>query len=148
MVTKKTSQTLDVNELVGKPTPAAASTPAAEENAPAPVEPTAPAAPAPVHHMPVRPHRIHIGGERAGDNTMPSANQNYTNQYPQQQNNTPTEEVKGFLDSQPEGHGFLRPKFIHSSRDIYISQSQIRRFMLRAGAVSYTHLTLPTKRTV
>jgi transcription termination factor Rho len=132
MVTKKTSQTLDVNELVGKPTPAAASTAAAKESAPAPVEPTAPAAPAPVHHTPVRPHRIHIGGERAGDNTMPSANQNYTNQYTQQ-NNTPTEEVKGFLDSQPEGHGFLRPKFIHSSRDIYISQSQIRRFMLRPG---------------
>jgi transcription termination factor Rho len=45
----------------------------------------------------------------------------------------PTETVKGFLDIQLEGHGFLRPKFIPSSRDIYISQSQIRRFMLRAG---------------
>lgn len=47
--------------------------------------------------------------------------------------NTPTEEVKGYLDIQPEGHGFLRPKFIPSNRDIYISQSQIRRFMLRGG---------------
>ncbi len=46
---------------------------------------------------------------------------------------TPTETVVGYLDVQPEGHGFLRPKFIPSSRDIYISQSQIRRFMLRAG---------------
>jgi len=46
---------------------------------------------------------------------------------------TPTETVQGYLDVQPEGHGFLRPKFIPSSRDIYISQSQIRRFMLRAG---------------
>lgn len=45
----------------------------------------------------------------------------------------PTEAVKGYLDVQPEGHGFLRPKFTPSSRDIYISQSQIRRFMLRAG---------------
>lgn len=45
----------------------------------------------------------------------------------------PTEEVKGYLDIQPEGHGFLRPKFIPSSRDIYISQSQIRRFLLRGG---------------
>lgn len=45
----------------------------------------------------------------------------------------PTEEVKGYLDIQHEGHGFLRPKFIPSNRDIYISQSQIRRFMLRAG---------------
>lgn len=45
----------------------------------------------------------------------------------------PTEEVSGILDTQPEGHGFLRPKFIPSSRDVYISQSQIRRFMLRPG---------------
>jgi transcription termination factor Rho len=45
----------------------------------------------------------------------------------------PTETVVGFLDIQPEGHGFLRPKFIPSSRDIYISQSQIRRFLLRGG---------------
>ncbi|MEK9176547.1 MAG: transcription termination factor Rho [Patescibacteria group bacterium] len=42
-------------------------------------------------------------------------------------------EVSGYLDIQPEGHGFLRPKFIPSARDIYISQSQIRRFMLRGG---------------
>ncbi len=42
-------------------------------------------------------------------------------------------EVSGILDIQPEGHGFLRPKFIPSSRDVYISQSQIRRFMLRPG---------------
>ncbi len=45
----------------------------------------------------------------------------------------PTEQVSGILDIQPEGHGFLRPKFIPSSRDIYISQSQIRRFLLRPG---------------
>ena len=45
----------------------------------------------------------------------------------------PTQEVSGILDIQPEGHGFLRPKFIPSQRDIYISQSQIRRFMLRSG---------------
>ncbi len=45
----------------------------------------------------------------------------------------PTEEVSGILDVQPEGHGFLRPKFIPSSRDVYISQSQIRRFLLRPG---------------
>jgi transcription termination factor Rho len=48
-------------------------------------------------------------------------------------NEGPTEPVKGFLDIQFEGHGFLRPKFIPSGRDIYISQSQIRRFMLRPG---------------
>lgn len=51
--------------------------------------------------------------------------------YPNHQG--PTEEVSGILDVQPEGHGFLRPKYIPSSRDIYISQSQIRRFLLRPG---------------
>ncbi|MBI2049691.1 transcription termination factor Rho [Candidatus Roizmanbacteria bacterium] len=50
-----------------------------------------------------------------------------------QQSATPTQEVVGILDIQPEGHGFLRPKFIPSSKDIYISQSQIRRFLLRPG---------------
>lgn len=45
----------------------------------------------------------------------------------------PTQEVAGYLDTQPEGHGFLRPKFVPSHRDIYISQSQIRRFLLRPG---------------
>lgn len=53
--------------------------------------------------------------------------------YPPAPQSAPTEIVRGFLDIQIEGHGFLRPKFIPSSRDIYISQSQIRRFMLRPG---------------
>lgn len=48
-------------------------------------------------------------------------------------NGTPTEYMEGFLDFQPEGHGFLRPKFIPSESDIYISSSQIRRFSLRPG---------------
>ncbi len=47
--------------------------------------------------------------------------------------NVPTETVKGILDVMPEGHGFLRPKFTPSERDVYISQSQIRRFLLRNG---------------
>jgi transcription termination factor Rho len=45
----------------------------------------------------------------------------------------PTETVRGVLDTMPEGHGFLRPKYTPSDRDIYISQSQIRRFLLRNG---------------
>ncbi len=45
----------------------------------------------------------------------------------------PTETVRGVLDTMPEGHGFLRPKYTPSERDIYISQSQIRRFLLRNG---------------
>src|SRR3989344_920853 len=46
---------------------------------------------------------------------------------------TQTYEASGILDIMPEGHGFLRPKFIPSGRDIYIYQSQIRRFLLRPG---------------
>lgn len=47
--------------------------------------------------------------------------------------NVPTETVRGVLDTLPEGHGFLRPKYTPSEKDVYISQSQIRRFLLRNG---------------
>lgn len=47
--------------------------------------------------------------------------------------NVPTETVRGVLDTMPEGHGFLRPKYTPSDKDVYISQSQIRRFLLRNG---------------
>lgn len=50
-----------------------------------------------------------------------------------QMRDVPTEEVAGYLDIMPEGHGFLRPKFIPSDKDVYISASQIRRFNLREG---------------
>lgn len=45
----------------------------------------------------------------------------------------PTQEVKGILDITSDGHGFLRPKFRPSDDDVYISASQIRKFMLRPG---------------
>lgn len=47
--------------------------------------------------------------------------------------NLPTEYTEGVLDVTQDGHGFLRPKFIPSNKDIYISASQIRRFRLREG---------------
>jgi len=47
--------------------------------------------------------------------------------------NVPTETVRGVLDAAQDGHGFLRPKYAPSERDVYISQSQIRRFLLRNG---------------
>jgi len=47
--------------------------------------------------------------------------------------NVPTETVRGVLDTMSDGHGFLRPKYTPSDRDVYISQSQIRRFLLRNG---------------
>ncbi|MBI3342928.1 transcription termination factor Rho [Candidatus Gottesmanbacteria bacterium] len=47
--------------------------------------------------------------------------------------NVPTETMRGVLDTMPEGHGFMRPKYTPGENDIYISQSQIRRFLLRNG---------------
>lgn len=45
----------------------------------------------------------------------------------------PTQFVAGVLSITDEGHGYLRPKFIPSENDVYISASQIRRFSLRPG---------------
>lgn len=45
----------------------------------------------------------------------------------------PTEAVTGILDIANEGSGLLRPKLAPSENDIYISSSQIRRFVLRNG---------------
>lgn len=47
--------------------------------------------------------------------------------------NLPTEYVEGVLTINEEGSGLLRPKFLPSERDVYISASQIRRFLLRPG---------------
>ncbi len=44
------------------------------------------------------------------------------------------EEGGGVLELHPEGYGFLRSSaFLPSSRDIYVSMAQIRRFALRTG---------------
>lgn len=40
---------------------------------------------------------------------------------------------KGILEVTPSGFGFLRPHFTPTSDDIYVSQSQIRKFWLRPG---------------
>lgn len=65
----------------------------------------------------------------------PRNNNNYDNGYNREYrtDDQPTEAVFGILDVQNEGHGFLRPKFRPSDKDIYISSSQIRRFWLRPG---------------
>lgn len=47
----------------------------------------------------------------------------------------PTEYAEGVLDLTEEGHGHLRPKFIPSEKDIYISSSQVRKFRLRIGDI-------------
>jgi len=47
----------------------------------------------------------------------------------------PAEEIKGYLDVSynGDGHGFIRPKFRPSDKDVYIAPSQIRRLGLRPG---------------
>lgn len=52
---------------------------------------------------------------------------------PPPENESETLEVTGILDIDPGGHGFLRPKITYSGGDIYISQSQIRKFNLWPG---------------
>lgn len=47
--------------------------------------------------------------------------------------NVPTEIVEGVLDMGTNGRGILRPNFIPSDKDIYISASQICRFDIRPG---------------
>lgn len=146
MATKKTDQP-SVDELVGTPPASELATEAPKKEATSDVaDKETKEAPAgePAQAPPARPQRIHIGGDRderrdygRRDRDNGGHQGHYQRRDFQQrdrdQDQGPTEEVKGFLDTQPEGHGFLRPKFVHSSRDIYISQSQIRRFMLRPG---------------
>jgi transcription termination factor Rho len=151
---KTSSKSVSVSDLVGKAQPsdqdaplsatekvpvrnASQSDAGGEEVAPAAVEPSAEVSEpqtGSTHYAAAAPRRIHV------DHDSPAPSRHYGGNggggsYHHQQSVqvTPTEEVKGFLDVQPEGHGFLRPKFIPSARDIYISQSQIRRFMLRPG---------------
>lgn len=103
---------------------------------------------------PIYPDRVGVAENMSPTNTnieppMPSQSQNFgpapmsggqNYGYARQgeprdlnDSNIPTMELKGALDIQPEGHGYLRPKFIPSERDVYISSSQIRRFVLRNG---------------
>lgn len=63
--------------------------------------------------------------------TMAESRSDYSDR--SQRGDQATEVVAGILDIKPEGHGFLRPKFRPSEKDIYISSSQIRRFWLRNG---------------
>ncbi len=74
--------------------------------------------------------------EEAPQDTQPASGSNYSRNGYQDFNNERNDDaqvVGGILDIQREGHGFLRPKFRPSDKDVYISSSQIRRFWLRSG---------------
>ena len=136
---------VSVEDLVGAPKPADAEALAGKAEAPKPDRP-----PRPEGYRPVFDRGRGYGNFRRGPGSFSPRgfNQgrggfrdrsfrrddwsNHT-QEPTQDINVPTETVRGILDTMPEGHGFLRPKFTPSDRDVYISQSQIRRFLLRNG---------------
>lgn len=58
----------------------------------------------------------------------------------------PTQYVQGVLDVAPEGHGYLRPKFTPSDKDVYVSASQVRRFYLRSGDMVGGQARLPKEK--
>ena len=45
----------------------------------------------------------------------------------------PTEQITGVLEIQQNQQGYLRPDFLASNKDVYVSSSQIRRFGMRHG---------------
>ncbi len=152
---------LSIDDLIGGPKPPAAKTTEDKEE-PKAVEPKV-SDPAPLPYTPSpRNERPRMGFDRnrggfTGGFRRPMGGGGYQNRQggfsrpmaggyrrewtPRPQNtesftqdiDVPTETVKGILDVMPEGHGFLRPKFTPSEKDVYISQSQIRRFLLRNG---------------
>jgi transcription termination factor Rho len=139
---KTSSKSVSVSDLVGKAKPSDQDAPLlatekVEEVVPAAVEPSVEISEpqtGSTHYAAAAPRRIHVDHDNPAPSRHYGGNGGGGSYHHQQSVQvTPTEEVKGFLDVQPEGHGFLRPKFIPSARDIYISQSQIRRFMLRPG---------------
>lgn len=114
---------ISVDDLVGSGEPAVPAAPkivAASPSAPQPVPaPTpTPAAPPPAAYS-QRPPYPRFDGLVEG-RRLPDAG-------------VPTEKVQGILDVEINNHGILRPNFIPSQDDIYISTSQIRRFQIRPG---------------
>ncbi len=93
-----------------------------EQRSMLPKKPFLPRRPLPVFHKPMfRPIVNQSGFNGVVDNrVIPDAG-------------LPTEYLEGVLDVADEGHGYLRPKFIPSNKDVYISSSQIKRFSLRPG---------------
>ncbi len=102
---------------------------------------------------PLPDHRIGFGGNSFGpvastlaasSAPMPSVEMNPDPSLSDTASSAPTleellemgdfEEGSGVLELHPDGYGFLRAShYIPSSRDIYVSMAQIRRFSLRTG---------------
>lgn len=162
---KASSEPLDLQSLIGQaPATAKSPKPAQEKDdaapLPRPVVPVVPLAKAPVADYSSAPMQRSWGrsdrsnqdtrdsrggrdhrGRTNGSYARYSGNGGGSRGYEDLDENriqdadVPTETVNGVLDTSPEGHGLLRPRYSPSSRDVYISASQIRRFYLRPGDV-------------
>ncbi|OGH24423.1 MAG: transcription termination factor Rho [Candidatus Levybacteria bacterium RIFCSPLOWO2_01_FULL_39_24] len=117
---QKDSVKVQVDKIIGSPSIASASAKASADKKTLEGKPSAAV-------LAIKPISVTPAASPAQAQAQP------INNFAYRQEPSITVEVSGILDIQPEGHGFLRPKFIPSQRDVYISQSQIRRFMLRPG---------------
>ena len=133
MVVKKVSEP-SVEDLISAPVPVVPV---------APVTPVAPvAAPLPIYSQrPVMVNRpaFRKPFRRPMGRPMPQRSYNQNQPFTGMVDNRvipdadmPTEEVTGMLELAGD-HGVLRQDFAPGGKDIYISASQIRRFMLRGG---------------
>ena len=92
-----------------------------------------------VPKKPVKPMTVDelVGGKTEPDKPRATPTRNHFNGFVDNRvipdAGVPTQYMEGVLDVTPDGHGYLRPKFLPSDRDVYISASQIRRFFLRPG---------------
>lgn len=70
------------------------------------------------------------------NNPTPAQNNPNQNNYYNNQGTFPLIYAQGILEVLPEGFGFIRVKsYLPSSEDIYVSQTQIRKFKLKTGHV-------------
>ena len=126
----------------------AAAAPVPAEQTPARREPAAPApGPLPEHRFgdtPAYTHRISANYSPAYVSSRPAESYSSVPAAQDPGMNAPTleellasgnyQEGSGILELHPDGYGFLRaPSFLPSTKDIYVSMAQIRRFGLRTG---------------
>jgi len=131
---------ISIEDVIGAPKKSseakgAGSAVSSEQNVKAdkPVIKTAEAKTAEVQKTVVEPYSFVPGMVASADVSKTSVPGSYMQNHVDRYSSTPTQKVSGFLDIMSEGHGFLRPKFVPGEGDIYISQSQIRKFQLREG---------------
>jgi transcription termination factor Rho len=80
---------------------------------------------------PVSPTANDLVGQPPAPPVPPAPAESFRSAMPLPDAALPTEFKEGVLELTDEGFGYLRPKFVPSAEDIYISSSQVRKFGLR-----------------